>query len=99
MVTINDETIERLRDLYRNHMRPSGLLRQILSLSPDCKCHKLDLIANIRAVFSLSLNEASSICGWEADGTGELSDEKLDRYLSDAIDRHRSSWDTAAASH
>jgi hypothetical protein len=99
MVTIDEQTIEHLRDRYRNQTRPSGLLREIINLSPGGECHKLDLIANIRATFFLSLNEASSICGWAADGTGELNDEKLDRYLSEAIDRNRNRWDTAAASH
>lgn len=96
MRILDSNLLEQIRDEYREHATPSDLLRRIIQLHAE-PCHKLDLIANIRATFALSLNEASPIGGWAADGSGELNDEKLDRFLSEAIDQHRTGWDSKLA--
>ena len=91
-------TLERLRDRYRNHAAPSELLREIMRLLGAEQCHRLDVLANIRAVFALSLSEASPIGGWSPDGTGELKDAQLDGFLTPAIEKNRGLWDRPKAS-
>ena len=93
MILFDNDVLEQMREGYRNRVSPCDLLRQMIQLLPSPH-HKLDLIGNIRAAFTLSLNEASCIGGWEADGSGELNDAKIDGFLSEAIDRHRSRWDS-----
>jgi hypothetical protein len=93
MDLLDQVTIERLRERYRHQARPSELLREIVRLLPTQPYHKLDLLANIRAVFALSLGEASPIGGWAPDGSGELKDAQIDGSLIPAIEAKRSQWD------
>jgi hypothetical protein len=93
MNMLDATTLEQLRDRYRNQATPSELLREIVRLLGAQQCQRLDLLANIRAVFGLSLAEASPIGGWSPDGTGELKDAQIDRFLIPAIEKNRRLWD------
>lgn len=94
MNILDPETLEALRAQYRDQATPSAILREIVRrLGGPGSCHKLDLLANVRAVFGLSLAEASPVGGWAADGTGELKDAQIDGFLTPAIENHRSDWD------
>jgi hypothetical protein len=93
MNMLDAATLEELRDRYRNQATPSELLREIVRLLGARQCHRLDLLANLRAVFALSLAEASPIGGWSPDGTGELKDAQIDGFLIPAIEKNRSRWD------
>src|SRR5256885_5674297 len=93
MDLLDRDTIERLRDRYRHQGSPSDVLREIIRLLPSQPYHKLDLLANIRAVFGLSLGEASPIGGWSPDGSGELKDAQIDGFLVPAIEGKRHQWD------
>jgi hypothetical protein len=97
MNMLDGATLEQLRDRYRRHATPSELLREIMRLLGGERCHRLDLVANIRAVFALSLSEAKPIGGWEPDGTGELKDAQIDGFLTPAIENNRSLWDRPMA--
>lgn len=93
MNILDATTLEQLRDRYRHHATPAELLREIVRLLGGERCHRIDLLANIRAVFALSLSEASPIGGWSPDGTGELKDAQIDGFLIPAIERNRTRWD------
>lgn len=93
MNMLDPPIVELLRDRYRNQATPSEVLREIVRLLGAERCHKLDLLANIRAVFGLSLAEAKPIGGWSPDGTGELKDAQIDRFLIPAIEKNRTHWD------
>jgi hypothetical protein len=93
MDNLDRKAIERLRERYRRQGSVSEVLREITRLLPSQPYHKLDLLANIRAVFALSLGEASPICGWSPDGSGELKDAQIDGFLIPAIEGKRNQWD------
>lgn len=98
MNMLDAATLEQLRDRYRNQATPSEVLREIVRLLGGQQCHRLDLLANVRAAFALGLGEASSIGGWSPDGTGELKDAQIDGFLTPAIEKNRSLWDRPKAS-
>jgi hypothetical protein len=47
----------------------------------------------LREAFSLSLHKASAVHGWRPDGSGELSDARIDVLLLPAIIQSAPAWD------
>src|SRR5262245_42949633 len=84
----------RLRGMARAGASVSQMLRaamQHLDLKPHHS--KILLIHAMRDAFGIRLSEASAIGGWSADGTGELSDERIDEFVMPAIVSCREEWD------
>ncbi len=61
------------------------MLRELSQALGPTDGHKLVLIKYARKAFDLSLQQASPIAGWAADGTGELSDSRLDEILAPEV--------------
>ncbi len=88
--------LDELRNRYRQTASPAAVLKEIVRSTEPQPCHKVDLIARMRAVFELTLQQASPIAGWAADGSGELKDQQIDGFLVPAIETNRSRWDRQA---
>ena len=56
--------------------------------------HKVTVIEYMRRAFLLSLQQASPIAGWSADGTGELGDSQLDELVMPEVVMNRQQWDS-----
>jgi hypothetical protein len=90
MGDFDEELVTRLRALAIKGAKPSEMLRELrLALGP-IEGHKLALIKYARKAFNLSLQQASPIAGWAAEGTGELSDSRLDELLAPEIGEYQS---------
>ena len=73
------EVVASAAQMYREGMRPSQVLREVLLLVPDASVP--DLMWLMREAFSLPYEAVQCIGGWWHDGTGELSDAQLDSFL------------------
>jgi len=93
MIAMDNKTILELRELYLRVGSAAEVFKSIAGSNAAFTTHKLELVKQIRAAFNLSLGQASPIGGWAPDGTGELSDSRLDSLLVPAIESTRSSWD------
>lgn len=85
MDDLSQELVSRLQVLAGKGIKPSEMLRELSHALGPQKAHKLVLIKCVRKAFDLSLQQASPIAGWAADGTGELSDSRLDELLAPAF--------------
>ena len=90
---INPTLLDNLRDSYRQTASPADVLKEIVRSWPTEPCHKLVLIAHMRAAFELTLQQAGPIAGWAVDGTGELKDAQIDSFLKPEIEHNRDLWD------
>jgi len=94
MEELNPEILRHLRSMAHKGDTPSRMLREVIGrLAPD-KPHKLTLIRYMREAFCLSLQQASPIAGWAADGSGELNDSRLDAFLLPEILMNRPAWES-----
>lgn len=93
MEELNRAVIDELRGMARRGCTVSQMLPEVLKqLAPE-RPHKVTLIQYVRAAFALSLQQASPIAGWSADGPRE-QDGWLDRLVMPEILKNRSEWDS-----
>lgn len=85
--------LEQLRTMARQGQPASRMLKKLHDLLPPQQYNTIALILCFRQAFALSLQEASPIGGWNADGTGEIPDDRLNGFLEPAIRRHKNEWD------
>lgn len=83
--TCDEDSIRTAVLMYQNGSSPSEILR-FFALR-DKSVTVPDLMQLLRRAFMLSYEDTQCIGGWWHDGTGELSDEKLNTFLLDAISR------------
>ena len=89
MEELDREIVRQLRLKAVQGANPSRLLRDVIDQLSPLLPHKVTLIRYIREAFCLSLQQASPIGGWEADGSGELSDANLDAFVQVEIVKNR----------
>ena len=77
MPFITEETKRELQERYSRGCEPVDLLRYLSSRGLTGG----SLILAMRDVFGLRLSEAIAIGGWRPDGTGELTDERVNAHL------------------
>ncbi len=94
----NSETMItiRLRDMARRGESAADILRALAS-HLGSEAHKLDVIRHMREAFCLTLQQASPIAGWSADGKGTLQDLQLNALIIPEIRKNRPDWDTTEA--
>jgi len=94
MEQLQSELVHRLRSMARTGARVSEMLRELTrDLAPPSP-HKVTLIKYMREAFCLTLQQASPIAGWAADGMGEIQDAQLDGLLHLEIAKNRTVWDS-----
>lgn len=71
--------------MYRSGCKPSEVLRFFACSKEGVTSPHLMKLAE--RAFSLPFESVQCIAGWWYDGTGELSDEQLDRFLVVSIKR------------
>ena len=77
-----DEVAARLRDGVGRGYKVSELLS---SLALQHGLGTIQLIKCLRSAFGLSLSQAAPVGGWSPDGAGEITHERLDQFIGDAI--------------
>lgn len=93
MEQLDQECIAHLQAMAKGGAKVSQVLRYLRRRFAPEEPHKITLIQYLRQAFDLSLQEASPIAGWSADGTGELSDAQLDALVGPAVRDHQAEWD------
>jgi hypothetical protein len=97
MEDLDPMIVHDLRKMAKKGLTPSQMLRAIVNkISPNVP-HKLELIRYMREAFCLSLQQASPIAGWVADGSGELNDSGLDGFTMPEIAKNRRNWESLEA--
>ncbi len=94
MSELNPAVLRHLRNMATKGDSPSRMLREIMTRSGPQEVHKLTLIAHMREAFGLSLQQASPVARWAPDGSGELSDARLDGLISPEIVKNRPAWES-----
>lgn len=87
-----DETaarVTRLRAGYRSGLSIPEVIRGEATFSTVPSHEIMDALMS---TFNLSLSDVTCIDGWWPPAS-EVSDDNLDRWIRDAIERHRSEWD------
>jgi hypothetical protein len=97
MEELDQGVVQYLRTLARNGASASELLRALGSRLAPAEPHKLTVLKYMRESFGLTLQEASPVAGWSADGTGELGDRDIDAFVGPDIRRRRPEWDRVEA--
>jgi hypothetical protein len=97
MEELDPGIVRRLRAMATKGDAPSAMLRYLAANSGQLLPHKVTLVRYMRAAFGLSLQQASPIAGWSPDGSGELSDARLDELVKPEITRNRPEWEQMAA--
>jgi hypothetical protein len=93
MTALDFNLVQRMRRMARDGLAPSLILRQLHSSLPECNRTKFSLIEYFKDAFCLALRDATPIGGWEAEGSGEISDKRLDELLMPAVIENRGKWD------
>ena len=93
MEELNPTLLADLRSMARRGTSPAQMLRELAPQVAQEPPLKFTLIRYLRAAFGLSLQQASPVGGWAADGSGELTDANLDTFLAPEIARNRPAWD------
>ena len=93
METITSALLAHLRVMAKRGDTASQMLREIMRTYAPATPHNLPLIKCLREAFGLSLREASPIGGWAPDGSGELSDSRLDELIMPDIAKNRPVWE------
>jgi hypothetical protein len=81
----NREEIASVVQRYKQGERLSQILRDIVLRRPDIGVP--DLMMLLQEAFSLPSTTVHCIGGWWHDGTSELSDEQLDAFLIEGIEK------------
>lgn len=82
--------------MANNGDKPSQMLRTVVGRLAPQLVHKMTLIKYMREAFCLSLQQASPIAGWMADGSGELGDAQLNAFVMPEIANNRPVWSALA---
>lgn len=93
MPQIDQKIVVRMQTVLRETGSVSDALGTLRGLLPDQDRNTVRIIEYAREAFGLSLREAAPIAGWDADGAGEIPDDRLDELVIPAVRRHRSHWD------
>ena len=93
MAELDETSVIHLRTMARDGATASEMLRSLICQFAPKELHQLTLIKYMRESFGLTLQEASPISGWSANGQGELSDSQLDAFLVPEIQAHQHEWD------
>jgi hypothetical protein len=97
MEELDPTIVAHLQALARGGATASQMLRYLFrKFAPEAP-HKITLIKYMRKAFDLTLQEASPIAGWSADGTGDLSDAQVDELVVPEIRDHEQEWDRVQA--
>lgn len=86
-----EDILSEMRTMYRGGLTPSGVLRWVVTNHGEVPTP--ELMRLMRDAFALEYEDVQCIGGWWHDGTGELSDERLDAFLERAIRRENGSSD------
>ena len=93
MRAIDPRIVAHLRSLVREDRSVSHALKTLHGMLPSDQRNMVAIIDYAKEAFCLTLHEASPIAGWDAEGAGEIPDERLDELLVPAVTAHRSEWD------
>jgi hypothetical protein len=89
------ELVLALREMARDGVTPSAMLRHLLAHHPEADRNVF--VQYFSEAFCFADGEGYPIFGWFPDGTGELANANLDHLLTKRIQRTRPVWDSAAA--
>jgi hypothetical protein len=87
--------VDQLRDEALPGRKPSDLSR-LLTRSPE-GAGTLFLVLAFRAAFGLPLRELALIGGWSADGSGEITDARIDSELGPLVTEAQKRWGDASS--
>jgi hypothetical protein len=86
-----DSLVERLRNSY---LAGNPISELIGGEAGFREASPLEIMLKMMEAFNLGLGDVSCIDGWWPPGSdGEVTDENLDLFIRDAIEKHRSTWD------
>lgn len=86
----NDSLTDRLKKSYLAGNSIGELIRGEAAFRD---ASPLEIMWKMMEVFSLGLSDVSCIDGWWPPGSnGEVSDENLDLFIREAIEKRRSEW-------
>ncbi len=89
----NDSLVERLRNSY---LAGNSISELIGGEAGFREASPLEIMLKMMEAFHLRLGDVSCIDGWWPPGSnGEVTDENLDVFIRDAIEKHRSAWHPA----
>jgi hypothetical protein len=86
-----DSLVERLRNSYL----AGNSIGELIGGEPRFReASPLEIMWMMMETFHLGLSDVSCIDGWWPPGSNrEVTDENLDLFIRDAIEKHRSAWD------
>ena len=93
MMATRPEVLDELRGMMRRGATPAHLLRTIIERHRPEALTGWVLMDYLMEGFSLPLDKASAVHGWRPDGSGEVSDARIDVLLLPAIMRSAPAWD------
>lgn len=87
MTTERDELCRYAVAMHADGLRPSQILQALMQRNQDLSTGELMDI--LQRAFSLSLEDVSCLGGWWYDGSGELTDQAIDRLLAPRLGEGR----------
>ncbi len=81
----------RLRTSIRSGVSVADIIRAELKFE---RRTPHDMMFDFMEAFQIRLGDVSCIDGWWPDGTGEVSDARLDEIVRRAIETRRHAWET-----
>ena len=88
---LSDEALEELRARYESGLSIPALIRE-LSHSHGVS-NPFAVMYALMDAFDVGLGDVSCVDGWwPPDQEAEIADDKLDRFLRDAIEARRAEW-------
>lgn len=84
--------IDQMRSLCSEQKPFSDVMHYLVDSVPQNQNNSITLLLYVREAFLLSLKEASPICGWKPDGSGEISDDRLNELITSAIHDNEPKW-------